>query len=459
MPLFKFMSQQRLLWKIISIFWLTTIFTILANIYITNEIAFSEFKSKSFKEKTESLAKEAVQLYEDEGLKTLKRWYKHTYRREGLKVSLLDKNLEPIGQRSHVFNQKKAETKNHPNPKDFNLPPPLADYQVISSTGEHYTLHVLPSPAFTVKHNTDRLYLYRFLSSFIIIFIGSLWLYRSIAKPLKVLQEASFKLSEGDFSVRTHVTVGTRKDELGQLAQAFDQMAIKVEALLTSQKQLFRDISHEIRTPLTRQKLAIELAKNSETPLEYLEKIEHQNTHIDTLVNSLLTLMKLEDTRLTDFTVFDLNILLNGVISEAELDAEAKEINLITEFSESSVVRGNSVLLTRAFENIVMNAIKYSPNLRQIKVTSKQDDNKLTVTVSDQGPGIPEHDLGLILKPFYRSDQSRNQRTGGYGLGLAITQKIIQQHHGKLIIRNLQPIGLEVTVILDLLIKDPKKTG
>lgn len=453
MPLIKFIYQQRLLWKIIGIFWLTTICTILANIYITKEIAFSEFKSEHFKEKIEMLAKEAVQLYENEDLKTLKKWYRHTYRKEGLRVSLLDNELKPIGQKHAPFKPHKSDTLLPSKPEDFNTAPlPLTYYQITSAKGKIYTLHILPSPALRSKYNTDELHLYRFLSSFIIIFIGSLSLYRSIAKPLKVLQQASFKLSEGDFSVRTQTIIGTRKDELGQLAQAFDQMAVKIEALLTSQKQLFRDISHEIRTPLTRQKLAIELAKGSDTPLEYLEKIEHQNTYIDTLVNSLLTLMKLEETRLADFTSLDLNLLLNEVISEAELDSGAKGLELVAEFSDNCFVLGDRILLARAFENILMNAIKYSPESKKIKVTSKQDNNKLIVTISDQGPGIPEHDLELILKPFYRSDQSRNQQTGGYGLGLAITQKIIQQHHGSLLINNLKPTGLAVTITLELIV-------
>ena len=451
MQIFKIISQQRLLWKIICIFWLTTIFTILANIYITKEITSSELKSKYFKEKTELLAKEAVQLYEDKGLKALKRWYRHTYRKEGLRVYLLDNKLKPIGQRTSGIKHQKNEFPVFIKPEDFNPPPPIAHHQVISSSGESYTLNILPSPALSAKYNTDTLYFYRFLSSFIIIFIGSLWLYRSIAKPLKILQQASFKLSEGDFSVRTQESIGTRKDELGQLAVAFDQMAIKIEALLTNQKQLFRDISHEIRTPLTRQKLAIELAKDSENPLEYLEKIEHQNTHIDTLVNSLLTLMKLEETRLADFSIIDLNLLLNDVISEAQLDSEAKEISLVAELSNTCFVHGNRILLARAFENVLMNAIKYSPKSKQIKVTCKQDNNKLIIIITDQGPGIPEHDLESILKPFYRSDQSRNQKTGGYGLGLAITQKIIHQHRGNLHINNLKPTGLAVTITLDSL--------
>jgi two-component system sensor histidine kinase CpxA len=453
MPVFRFISQQRLLLKIICIFWLTTLCTILANIYITKEIAFSEFKSEHFKKKIDLLAKEAVQLYEEEGLKELKVWYRQIYRKEGLRLVLLNNKLEPLGRHTDSPKNNRTNSSFFSQTEKFNPHPFSAlDQQLNSSSGKVYTLKIHPSPALRAKVSTDMLYFYRFLSSFIIIFIGSLLLYRSIAKPLKILQQASFKLSEGDFSVRTQTTIGVRKDELGQLAHAFDQMAIKIEALLTSQKQLFRDISHEIRTPLTRQKLAIELAKDSTNPNVFLDKIERQNTHIDTLVNSLLTLMKLEETRLSDFTTIDLNLLLSDVIQDAELDLKAKNISLISELADNCNVRGNKVLLTRAIENILINAIKYSPNSKQIKLTSKKINNKILITLSDQGPGIPEHDLELILKPFYRSDQSRNKQTGGYGLGLAITQKIIQQHHGNLIINNLKPNGLEVTITLDLFV-------
>jgi two-component system sensor histidine kinase CpxA len=283
----------------------------------------------------------------------------------------------------------------------------------------------------------------------LIIFLGSLWLYRSIATPLKILHEASSKLSVGDFSVRTKPAIGSRKDELGQLACAFDQMAIKIEALLTNQKQLFRDISHEIRTPLTRQKLALELAKDSPNPLEYLTQIERQNSHIDTLVNNLLTFMRLEDTPITEYETVDLNNMLDDLINEAELDAQSKKLDIKKQLEQNSLVQCNYILLLRAFENILMNAIKYSPDGSQILVKTWRTNGKVCASISDQGFGIPEEDLENILKPFYRADQSRNQQSGGYGLGLAITEKIIKQHHGSLIIKNLTPHGLEVTIELD----------
>ena len=154
MHIFKMITRQRLLWKIIGIFWLTTLCTILANIYITKEIAFSEFKSEHFKEKTASLANEAVQRYEDEGLKALRKWYKHTYQKEGLRVSLLDSQLEPIGQIHHDFKDEKTERHFFSKPQNFNHHLlTLSDHRITSSAGKQYTFRILPSPALRSNHH------------------------------------------------------------------------------------------------------------------------------------------------------------------------------------------------------------------------------------------------------------------------------------------------------------------
>ena len=159
--------------------------------------------------------------------------------------------------------------------------------------------------------------------------------------------------------------------------------------------------------------------------------------------------MKLEDMPLSEFETIDINLLIDTLIEDAELDIQSKDLTLVKEQDHHCFVKCNHILLVRAFENIFMNAIKYSPESKQIKIISKHKNDKVSVTISDQGPGIPESDLEHILKPFYRADQSRNQQTGGYGLGLSITLKIIEQHHGNLFICNINPTGLEVTIELD----------
>ena len=106
--------------------------------------------------------------------------------------------------------------------------------------------------------------------------------------------------------------------------------------------------------------------------------------------------------------------------------------------------------LTRALENLLVNAIKYSPENSEILISTQQEDEELLIELSDQGPGIPEAELKDILKPFYRADKSRNRGTGGFGLGLAITHRIIQQHEGSMSLTNREPRGLRVSIRLPL---------
>lgn len=433
---------QRLLWKIIIIFWLTTVCTILANIYITKEIALSEFKSEQFSSLTQDLANQAVRTYEQEGQKALRKWYRQVFHKEGLRLVLLNSELEKLGVRGG--NEGTLFFPTSEGFKDHILS--LADQDVTSSSNKNYVLRILPSPALRSKFNPEHLHFYRFLASFFIIFFGSFYLARSISVPLNILQQASQQLSEGNFSIRTREKIGSRKDELGQFAKAFDQMAEQIEALLSNQKRIFRDISHEIRTPLTRQKLAIELAKESKNPQEFLEKIEHQNEQIDKLIHQLLTLIKLEDTAIFQNETIDLNELLCHVISEAELDIQTKNLHVSIQSDSDCLVEGSQILLQSAFENILVNAIKYSPEKARVAIAINTLKNKIKVSVLDEGPGIPEEDLKHIDKPFYRSDQSRNKLTGGFGLGLAITKKIIHQHQATLAIHNRQPCGLAVII-------------
>lgn len=447
MTLFKRIIGQRLLWKIILIFWLTTISTIFANIYITREIALADFKSEQFQSTSRDLANTAVEVYEQHGLIALKKWYRDVYRDKGLKVVLLNADGMKLGRKDNLDRHDSF----FPNPRELKHHLlSLADLQIVSANNKHYTFSALPSPALRSKFNPDTLHFYRFLSSFIIIFIGSYCLARSIAKPLRVLQQASNQLADGDFSVRTAPTIGKRNDELGQLSKAFDQMAIKIEALIGNQKQLFRDISHEIRTPLTRQKLALELAKSSDEPLNYVAKIELQNELIEGMINSLLTLMKLEESTVSDKKVLDLNLLLTKVVSDADLNLRDKAIGIKTEFETLPTLYGSELLLNSAFENILLNAIRYSPKSGIIHITTQQSNSCLIVSISDEGPGIPAADIAHILEPFYRADQSRNQKTGGFGLGLAIAKRVFQQHAGEISLSNKQPHGLNVKVSFQL---------
>ncbi|KZY89063.1 hypothetical protein A3752_05535 [Oleiphilus sp. HI0081] len=443
--------KHRLFWKIILIFWLTTFATILANIWITKEIVVNEFKVEQVKDKMRSLAPEAIEVYEQQGGKALKRWYRKLARREGIRVVLLHTDETPvIPHRKPRYHDDDDDDEHHDHddkPYRTHLLN-LADQQISSPNGQSYILRVMPSRYIQSRFNPESLHGYRLLASCIIILLGSLWIARSIAKPIRVLHQASLEISQGKLDIRVSQDVGKRKDELGQLATAFDQMADKVSDLISSQQQLFRDISHEIRTPLTRQKLAIELARSVDDPGKLLDKIEHQNQCIEELINQLLTLMQTDNQQLTQMESLPLSQLLGRITDDAELELKEKNLTLKTDLQSDALIKGDEPLLTRAFENLLTNAIKYSPNDANIELKLYEGSGNLHIEILDEGPGIPEEELKSILKPFYRADKSRNRGTGGFGLGLAISSQIIKKHNGVIELSNREVKGLRVVVIL-----------
>ena len=456
--IFTFFKRQ-LFWKILVIFWLTATLTIFANIYITRQISNVEQHYDKIQTKLQNFASDAVIVYESSGQETLQQWYKKLYARHRIRVILLDNKNQalgkPVNRRNHAkpYRREKLE-----HSSDF-MPPlwrqayaSLIKQSILTAEGEKYTLQILPSPfvhrAIASLHDYKST---RLVVSLIIMALGSLWLSRLVARPVKRLTKASNLMAEGDLSVRVSDLIGPRSDELGELSSAFDHMAEKVEALVTNQKQLLRDISHEIRTPLTRQQIAIELAKTEGGDNHLLEKIERQNHQLNSLIDGLLTFSRLSDgSTKTSFETLDSSALLKTICDAAELEAQHKNIQLMLNLQVCPEFQGNALLATRAIDNLLGNALKHSPENSQISISNGVQNNHLIIKIEDQGAGIDETHLTHIFEPFYRADDSRNQATGGYGLGLAIVEQIMKQHRGRVELKNKLPAGLSASLFFPL---------
>ncbi|MFC6095009.1 sensor histidine kinase, partial [Saccharothrix lopnurensis] len=169
------------------------------------------------------------------------------------------------------------------------------------------------------------------------------------------------------------------------------------------------DISHEIRTPLTRQRIAIDLVREhlEDNPASenLLNKIEAQNNKLNELIENLLTLNRLNDgaSQLTIETV-DLASLINELVEDAEIEASTKKITIIQQGLEAADVKGNRLLLARAFENIVGNTLKYSPENAIVSVDISTADNGIIIEIADQGPGLSKEEIKQVFTPFYRAD-------------------------------------------------------
>jgi len=268
---------------------------------------------------------------------------------------------------------------------------------------------------------------------------------RYLTSPLRKLQAALERFGQGDFSARTGAT---RRDELGELARTFDRMAERIQNLVAAERRLLLDISHELRSPLARLGVAIELARSGENRDAALDRIQKESDRLNLLVGGLLQSTRAEvDPNSLRAQRVRLDELLTDIVNDCSIEAAARGGSLDLEVQGPVTVTGDPELLRRAAENVIRNAIRYTPPQSAVEVRLTCDNQTAHVQVRDYGPGVPEEALTRIFQPFYRVEGHRNRESGGVGLGLAIAQRAVELHKGRLQASNAHP-GLRIEIDL-----------
>jgi two-component system, OmpR family, sensor kinase len=279
---------------------------------------------------------------------------------------------------------------------------------------------------------------------------------RYLVAPVDRLRHAMRRMAGGDLDVRVSQSMRGRQDDLGLLATDLDTMAERVRNLLETKQQLLRDVSHELRSPLARLQLALSLARRQDNPAErHLARIACEADRLEQLIARTLKLARLErPASSVDHTRVDIGELLENIASDVAIEADAQGCLVSVQADTALEVSGDMELLRSSFENIIRNAVRYSPVGAQVSIIGRRTKGSIEVTVCDQGPGVPEKDLKLIFEPFYRVDAARDRAGGGEGLGLAIAARAVGLHHGTIGARNLAEGGLAVTVALPAMAQD-----
>lgn len=276
---------------------------------------------------------------------------------------------------------------------------------------------------------------------------------RQVTFPIVYLRGLTSRVASGDLTARVALPkVLGRQDEIGGLALDFNRMASRIEKLVKSQRRLIADVSHELRSPLTRLQLAVGLLRRAEpVSRPYLSRIEREVERLNTLIAQLLTLSRLECLdQAPPMESVDLHALVEEIAADADFEATSGDRSVRLVESTPCSIRGARDLLRSAVENVVRNALQYTDSNTQVQIRLRRDNAGATATivVEDQGQGVPEHALERMFEPFYRLDDARDRRTGGAGLGLAITQQIVSLHGGSVRAANREEGGLEVQITL-----------
>lgn len=269
----------------------------------------------------------------------------------------------------------------------------------------------------------------------------------NLTRPMRKLRDGFDRVAQGDLSVRLFPAMRRRHDELSEVARDFDSMAERLELLVSAREQLLHDVSHELRSPLARLQLAIGLARQNAGNVENsLQRIEHEAGRLDKMIGELLALSRAESNSLPDEEYFDLYGLVDAVVSDARYEAQIPGVEIMLQASSDVeyTVKGNAELMRRAVDNIVRNALRFSSHGQRVTVVLTRIDQLFQIEVSDQGPGVEESKLSSIFDPFVRVKSSMSGK--GYGLGLAITRKVVLAHGGQVEARNGEQEGLVITL-------------
>jgi len=268
-----------------------------------------------------------------------------------------------------------------------------------------------------------------------------------LTSPVRRLRTVLERFGQGDLSARAAIR---RKDELGELATSFNQMADRIQTLLAAERRLLLDISHELRSPLARLGVAVELARSGEDRAHMLDRIQKEADRLNELVAELLQVTRVEgDPSMQKAENVPLDELLADIVYDSLLEAKSKDCTLLLKAPVAVTLSGDEELIRRAVENVIRNAIRYAPPGSPIDIDLKKLGGMAEICVRDYGPGVPAEALPRIFDPFYRVDSDRNRMSGGVGLGLAIARRSVELHKGKLTARNANP-GLLVSIDLPL---------
>jgi two-component system, OmpR family, sensor histidine kinase CpxA len=256
--------------------------------------------------------------------------------------------------------------------------------------------------------------------------------------------------------VRVADDIGKRHDEISELGKDFDRMAEHLQKLMLAQKQLLSDVSHEIRSPLARLQVAVGLTRqkaNNNISRE-IDRIEREIVRLDELVGQVLTLSQLEvGTEKPKEDYVDIALLLEEIVKDADFEAVNNNRHVVLKSQQTWILRANTELLHRALENIIRNAVCYTAEASEVIVSlqqSRAEQDFIEIQICDCGVGVDNDKLTQLFEPFVRISDSRNRDTGGYGLGLAIAERAIHLHQGKVFAQNRDQAGLCVTVLLPI---------
>ncbi|MBB6177380.1 signal transduction histidine kinase [Anoxybacillus tengchongensis] len=273
-----------------------------------------------------------------------------------------------------------------------------------------------------------------------------------LTKPLQHMQQAAYRVSQGDFSVDIEVET---EDEIGQLAKAFNQMAHALAKEDERKKEFLANVSHELRTPLSYVKgyseaLLDGVVKEEAQQKKYMKLIHREASRMQRLVRDLLDLAQLEGTYPLERTPFSIAQLIEETMEKYEPIMQEKHIHLLFDLDHDLIVDGDPDRIEQVLQNLLDNALRYTPSGGTISLRATNKHPMCELVITDSGQGMSKEDMERLGERFFRADRSRSREHGGTGLGIAIVKQIVKLHGGSIRFESEQGKGTTVYVELPL---------
>ena len=437
--------MHSLFWKIFLAFLLTILLVVSAVIGLTllRDREFPPLAHQNFmRQAIAEYGRQVIQAYERQGVEEADEMVEDLHRKHGLRLLLF--NAEG-----------RALTEQHVPRRTAHMAiRALRSGEVVFPMMGGVVAIVLPHrpPPDELLRNVTHGFLGWHLLLLLVVTAAACWvLARSLSAPISRLRLATRQFASGELATRIGTDI-RGQNEIAGLARDFDDMAGKIQGLVDSQQRLLRDISHELRSPLARLGVALELARQENDPARRsraLARIERESERMNDMIGQLLSLTRLDSADVeVQSEQFDLAELLRRLVQDADFEAGARRCEIACSASGQVLFRGSRELLARAFENVIRNALHYTPEGGRVSVDLRAAESSAVVRIADQGPGVPDAALEKLFDPFFRVADARDRQSGGTGIGLAIAERAVRLHGGTIRARNREHGGLLVEIVL-----------
>ncbi|MBC3413776.1 HAMP domain-containing histidine kinase [Pseudomonas sp. SWRI51] len=440
------MLLRSLFWRILASFWLAIALVAGLSILLGHMLN-QDTWILSRHPGLNTLASRWVQHYEQEGLDASQRFLERRKQRYKIDVQVLDDSGEAVVPGTFPRRAAAFEARQHNDER--RLPwRRLTEEYTSPSSGETYLLiYRIPHPELEAWHRESLIWPLSALGiALVVLTLFSLLVTLSITRPLSRLRGAVHDLGQASYQQNSLARLAVRRDEFGVLANDFNKMGARLQSLISSQRQLLRDVSHELRSPLARLRIALALAERAEPEQRQAlwPRLTRECDRLEALISEILELARV-DAEQAHAEPVDLNALLGSVRKDAQLSAADQDVRL--EAQPGLTLQGWPTLIERAVDNLVRNALRFNPSGQPIEIRASREPERIVVSVRDHGPGVAAEHLAQLGEPFYRAP---GQEAPGHGLGLAIARKAVERHGGSLTFGNHPQGGFVATLELPL---------